>query len=208
MITSDWHRPVAAVLDAFGLDDVTLVGLSLGGTLVIRAAALEPRVRRVIAWDILPDFYECTTLPLPASLRSLADNATNADTQSKLDLAVRDAQVKSPVLDWAIKQALHVLGCQSPHEVFARVRDFHTRDVSGRVRQDVLLLAGAQDHYVPLEQAFEQARLLTAARSMTLRIFTKDEYAQEHCQSGNMPLAIGVIEDWAEERAPPLRPVG
>ena len=207
-ITPDWRRPVAAVLDAFGLDDVTLVGLSLGGNLVIRAAAFEPRVRRVIAWDILPDFYECTTLPLPPSLRSLADNATNADTQSNLDLAVRDAQVKSPELDWAMKQALHVLGCQSPHEVFARARDFHTRDVSGRVRQDVLLLAGAQDHYVPLEQAFEQARLLSAARSITLRIFTKDEYAQEHCQSGNMPLAIGVIEDWAEERARPLRPVG
>jgi hypothetical protein len=27
----DWHRPVAAVLDAFNLQDVTLIGISLGG---------------------------------------------------------------------------------------------------------------------------------------------------------------------------------
>jgi len=33
-LTADWHRPVAAVLDYFGLDDVTLLGFSLGGCLV------------------------------------------------------------------------------------------------------------------------------------------------------------------------------
>jgi alpha-beta hydrolase superfamily lysophospholipase len=48
-LTRDWHRPVAAVLDAFRLDDVTLVGISLGGCLAVRAAAFEPRVRRVAA---------------------------------------------------------------------------------------------------------------------------------------------------------------
>jgi pimeloyl-ACP methyl ester carboxylesterase len=208
VLTSDWHGPVAAVLDAFDLDDVTLLGISLGGCLVVRAAAFEPRVRRVIAWDILTDFYTCMTMMFPPSLRSLADNATNADAKSKLDLAIRDAATKSLVLDWAMKQALHVLGCQSPHEVFDRARDFHTRDVSKRVRQDVLLMAGAQDHYVPLEQAFEQARLLSAARSTTIRIFSKDEYAQMHCQLGNFPLAIRVMEDWVEERARPPLSVG
>jgi hypothetical protein len=69
-------------------------------------------------------------------------------------------------------------------------------------------MAGAQGHYVPLDQAFEQGRLLSAARSTTIRIFTKDEYAQMHCQLGNFPLAIGVMEDWAEARARPPHPVG
>jgi pimeloyl-ACP methyl ester carboxylesterase len=52
----DWHRPVTAVLDAFNFEDVTLVGISLGGCLAIRAAAFEPRVRRVVAFDVLSDF--------------------------------------------------------------------------------------------------------------------------------------------------------
>jgi len=205
VLTPDWHRPVAAVLDAFDLDDVTLLGISLGGCLVLRAAAFEPRVRRVIAWDIMTDFYTCMTLTLPPSLRGLADGATNAEAKKRLDLAVQDAVTKSPLLDWAVNQAMHVLGCKKPNEVFTRARDFHTHDVSERVRQDVLLMAGAQDHYVPLEQAFEQARLLSAARSTTVRIFTREEYAQMHCQLGNFPLAIGVMQAWAEERARPPR---
>jgi pimeloyl-ACP methyl ester carboxylesterase len=49
---------VAAVLDAFRLGDVTLVGISRGGCLAIRAAAFEPRVRRVVAFDVLSDFFE------------------------------------------------------------------------------------------------------------------------------------------------------
>ena len=42
-----WETPMGAVLDHSGLDDVTLVGLSLGGWLALRAAAFEKRIRRV-----------------------------------------------------------------------------------------------------------------------------------------------------------------
>ncbi|MBK5267204.1 MAG: alpha/beta hydrolase, partial [Acidimicrobiia bacterium] len=42
-MTHEWHRPVKAVLDYFQLSRVTLIGLSLGGGLVLRAAAFEPR---------------------------------------------------------------------------------------------------------------------------------------------------------------------
>ena len=52
-LTPDWHKPVKAVLDYFKLDDVTLIGISMGGFMVLEAAAFEPRVRRAIAWDIL-----------------------------------------------------------------------------------------------------------------------------------------------------------
>jgi alpha-beta hydrolase superfamily lysophospholipase len=39
-MTAEWHKPVGAVLDHFGVDDVTLMGFSLGGCLVMRAAAI------------------------------------------------------------------------------------------------------------------------------------------------------------------------
>ena len=43
---------MAAVLDHFGLADVTLIGLSLGGYLAPRAAAFEERIKRVVAHDV------------------------------------------------------------------------------------------------------------------------------------------------------------
>jgi hypothetical protein len=69
--------------------------------------------------------------------------------------------------------------------------------VSERVQQDVLLLAGARDHYVPLPQLWDQIRLLSNARSIAARVFTAQEQAQAHCQVGNLPLAIDTISDWA-----------
>ena len=44
--TPEWEKPVGAVLDFYGAEDVTIVGVSLGGELAMRAAAMEPRIRR------------------------------------------------------------------------------------------------------------------------------------------------------------------
>ena len=193
----DWHRPVAAVLDAFDLDDVTLVGISLGGCLAIRAAALEPRVHRVVAFDVLSDFFGCMAAlhPGPAIPVMRALLAIGAD--ALVDRGLQGLARRRPVVKWATSQALHVFGCDRPSEALRAAQTFHTRDISGRVEQDVLLLAGANDHYVPLRQLWEQARALSAARSITARVFTAREQAQAHCQIGNLPLAINTISDWA-----------
>ena len=56
--THEWERPVKAVLDYFQLDDVTIVGASLGGMLAPRAAAFEKRIKRVIAWSVFLNFRD------------------------------------------------------------------------------------------------------------------------------------------------------
>src|SRR5574338_69590 len=67
--TADWHRPLGAVLDALGLEDVTLLGISLGGCLALRAAAREPRVARVVALDVMWDLLEVALASRPAPVR-------------------------------------------------------------------------------------------------------------------------------------------
>jgi hypothetical protein len=108
---------------------------------------------------------------------------------------------QSPALEWGIAQACHVFGCEMPAAAFRAAQTFHTRDASERVRQDVPLLAGARDHYVPLSQLWDQIRLLSNARSIAVRVFTAQEQAQAHCQVGNLPVAIGTISDWAHKTA-------
>jgi hypothetical protein len=93
---------------------------------------------------------------------------------------------------------MHVFGCATPFDALDATRAFRTGDISGSVNQDVLLLAGTDDNYVPLAQLSDQARLLTAARSITCRLFTRAEDAQAHCQVGNLPLAIAVMTAWLE----------
>ena len=61
-------------------------------------------------------------------------------------------------------------------------------------------MAGSEDHYVPLEQLPAQLKALTAARSVTARVFTREEQAQNHCQVGSFGLSLRVIIDWISER--------
>jgi hypothetical protein len=67
-----------------------------------------------------------------------------------------------------------------------------------RVQQDVLVLASREDHFIPFRLHEAGLQRLTAARSLTSRVFTRQEHAQNHCQIGNMGLALDVMKEWIE----------
>lgn len=43
-------------------------------------------------------------------------------------------------------------------------------------------------------------KALVNARSVTGRLFTKEEHADHHCQIGNMGLLFKTVADWIEEK--------
>jgi pimeloyl-ACP methyl ester carboxylesterase len=192
----EWEQPVGAVLDHYGLDNVAAVGISLGGGLVIRAAAFEPRISQVVAFDILDDFFEAiarqigrgTRIPLRALVTARASRIVNG-------IADR-AVARKPVSQWGLQQGMHVTGTATPYDFLRSTTAMSTRSISHRVHADVLLLAGADDHYVPLSQLGRQAGNLTNARSVTTRIFTAAEQASNHCQLGNIGAASRLINSW------------
>ena len=196
-MTAEWHRPVGAVLDYFGVDDVTLMGFSLGGCLVMRAAAFEPRVSRVIADDILTNFTECFAYRLAAPQKALIGNARRLPA-AVVNASINQARNRNMFADWGIGNAEWVLGVGTPAKALAAVSAMRTDDVSPRITQDVLLMAGAEDHYVPLGHLGAQIQTLANARSVTARVFTRAESARNHCQIGNLGLALRVILGWLE----------
>ena len=199
-LTPEWERPVKAVLDHFQLDDVTLVGYSLGGCLALRAAAREPRVQRVVADDIFTDMVDVALRQVPRIPRAtLAGLLTLAAARLVNDVVER-AMRRSLVIEWGVRQGMHVTGTSTPHQYFREAKRYRTADISPLVEQDVLLLAGVEDHYVPLHQFHDQIRWLTAARSLTARLFTRQEQAQNHVHVGNVGLSLQVIADWITER--------
>ena len=99
---------------------------------------------------------------------------------------------------WGIQQGMHVMGAASPSEYFFKLKAYNNREVSTRVTQETLIMAGAEDHFVPLEQLFDQLPLLVNARSVTAQIFTRADQAQSHCQVGNLGLALTQIVGWVD----------
>jgi pimeloyl-ACP methyl ester carboxylesterase len=205
-MTPEWEKPVKAVLDFFHLDAVTLMGFSLGGGLVIRAAAFEPRVRRVIAYDICTDGLESALLPFPPPIRQKLIDWLDAGTETAFNNFFAEAMAKNLLLDWMTQLGMHNTGLPTPYAVMQHYRQYVTADVSHLLAQDVLLLAGSEDHYIPVHQLPDQIATLTHVRSLTARLFTRAEQAQNHVQVGNMGLAFRVMIDWMESLGTIERP--
>ena len=151
-MTAEWHKPVAAVLDHFEVEGVALVGLSLGGCLALRAAALEPRVAHVVAYDVLTNFFDATLRQTRPQTRGSLRLLLRLRAARIVNWIVERVARNSPVIDWGMQQGMHVTGTKSAFGFLQRTRQFQTADVSASIGQDILMMAGNEDHYVPIEQ--------------------------------------------------------
>ncbi|MAG30231.1 MAG: hypothetical protein CL908_04960 [Deltaproteobacteria bacterium] len=194
----DWEKPVGAVLDHFAVDDCTLIGMSLGGYLAPRASAFEPRIQRVVAWGAMYDFLECFARGI-GRLKSAALMALiRAGARAQVNAAITRVARSNPVGKWAVGHGMHVSGASDPFDFFKWARRMNLRRVSDRVKQDVLIVMGTEDHLVPFEQVHEQAKALCNARSVTVRIASAQEQGAQHCQIGNPQLVVDEILRWLE----------
>jgi pimeloyl-ACP methyl ester carboxylesterase len=193
---AEWERPVAAVLDHYRLDDVTVVGESLGGGLAIRATAFEPRISRVVSMDILDDEFEVIARQIGRGVTPVLRVLLALRAKGIVNAVARRAIARKPVAAWGLQQGMHITGTSTAYDFLRSTTGFNTRRVSQLVTADVLLLAGADDHYVPLKQLRRQAANLVRARSVTTRTFTAAEQAGNHCQVGNIGAAVRVIQGW------------
>ncbi|MFW2488756.1 alpha/beta hydrolase [Clostridium chromiireducens] len=198
-MTHEWEKPVKTILDFFQLDNVTLLGLSLGGYFVLRAAAFENRVKRVIADDICADFYQLVLRQIPLNLKEKINALIIDQNSQELNALLEGLAKESLMLEWALNQGMHTTGSQTSYDFLSKTKLYNTTEISEKVEQDVLLLAAQEDHYIPLNQFFEQGISLKNVRSLTMRMFTKKENAQNHCHLGNIGLSIEVILNWLEE---------
>jgi pimeloyl-ACP methyl ester carboxylesterase len=201
-MSPEWDQPVKAVLDYFRLDAVALMGFSLGGGLAIRAAAFEPRVRRVIAYDIMTDGLECFLRPLPPPAQKELLGWLDTGNEGAVDKFFADAMAKSLLLEWMVKLAIHNTGAKTTYEMLKHYQKYETGSISSHLTQDVLLMAGAEDHYIPLHQLPDQIATLTHVRSLTARLFTRADQAQNHVQVGNMGLAFRIMIEWMSGLGP------
>jgi pimeloyl-ACP methyl ester carboxylesterase len=200
-MTHEWEKPVTAVLDYIGAENVTLLGISLGGYLAIRAASLEKRIQRVIADDVMLDFFACVTSRRGKIAAYVIKSLIKLRLAFALNAVARLLMKRDLYSQWGISQGMHVMGCKTPYEFFFKLKQYNGYAASSQITGDVLIMAGTEDHFVPMEQFYKQLKLLTGAKSVTGRIFTGREQAQSHCQIGNLGLAAEYMLGWIEEHS-------
>jgi pimeloyl-ACP methyl ester carboxylesterase len=148
--TPEWEKPTSAVLDEFlrahaRPKQIVLIGMSMGGYFAPRAAAFENRIDGVIAWDTLFDFGDAA--------------------QSIFKLAATPAGSKIPDIIWAYNNARWTTGMSGVEETMKAFAPYTLASVAGRIRQDVLIMAGEVDHFVPIHQTADFEKSLVTPRA-------------------------------------------
>ena len=64
----------------------------------------------------------------------------------------------------------------------------------------MLILAGTEDHFIPVAQAADFARALTAARSVRTMVYDRASGGTDHCQMGAQSLWQADLFDWLAAR--------
>jgi pimeloyl-ACP methyl ester carboxylesterase len=194
-MTPEWEKPTSAVLDTFLAAHVkpshtVIIGVSMGGYFAPRAAAFEPRIDGVIAFDEFFDSGAVASRHVPGFAFALHRHHFDGVLNFLAGLN------KNPGSKWAQQNGMWVLGQTDPMAVLEAFKPYNLAPVAGQIRGDVLILAGGEDHFVPIEQveAFKQS--LTHARSVTAVVYDRASGGAEHCQVGAPSLWQATVFDW------------
>jgi len=180
----EWEKPLGAVLNTYLARyakprRIVLIGVSMGGYLAPRAAAFEDRVDGVIAFDALFDLREC------------------------IERIIKSIPYNHPYYRWSVAYSEWVFGVREKEELLETIGAYNLKEVAQRITCDVLILAGENDFFTPLNQAEDLKRSLTNARSITTRIYTSETGGDRHCQVGYRGLCYGDLFDWIAEKFSP-----
>jgi esterase/lipase len=191
-----WELPARAMLDYFNLHDVSWLGISMGGWFCFRAAAFEPRIKRVIALSIAFDYMKFPSLPIQWLVKLMLRS------RKFMDYSARKKMEKDKMHAWSINNSMYITKADTPMKAMDVVLQLNEDNLhSDMVTQDVLILTGKEDHFIPFKMHDMQLKALTGARSVTGMVFTGEDHAQNHCMIGNIGLAVDVITKWIESKS-------
>lgn len=192
----EWEKPAKAVLNYFKLNDVTWLGISMGGWFCFRAAAFEPRIKRVIASSVAYDYIKTMNIVFQKLHILFARYLKNMSNKMILNAIKKGSGMQA----WQSFQMMSITKKEIPMDAFEEMvfkineENLH----SELVKQDVLILTGRNDHFIPFKAHKMQVRALINAKSVTAKVFLKETHANNHCQIGNTGLMLDSIVKWIE----------
>jgi alpha-beta hydrolase superfamily lysophospholipase len=199
VFTPEWEKPNGAVLDTFLKDHpkpakIVLMGASLGGYLAPRAAAFDKRIDGVVSYDEFFDGGATSSRNVPKFAFWLKDHGYEGVLNFLAGLN------SDPGKKWAEANGMWVFGVKDPFALLDAFKAYTLAPVASRIDIDVLIFAGVDDHFVPLDQVEEYKKSLVNARSVTTFVFDRASGGGEHCQLGEPSLWHAALFDWLSSK--------
>ncbi|MDD2993321.1 MAG: alpha/beta hydrolase [Pygmaiobacter sp.] len=194
----DFEKPTTAVIDFFKLNRCAMIGISWGGYFALRSAAFEKRIVAAVAYDVMDNGLEVMTNVFPAPICQLLRFAYRHQKENIVNFVANRIRKKSVLADWALTQGMYITGTNTPYAFYQNLSKHSLEPITAQLTQDVLLLAGEKDHYIPTNQFYRLRESIHCAKSRTSYMFTKAQGGEQHCQIGNHMIAIHTILDWLD----------
>lgn len=191
-----WEKPVKAVLDYLGIDDVTIIGISLGGYLAPRAAAFDKRIKKVVAWSVFPCFLDVIMGQLNKKTQRLFKIAMKLHLKPVINKAFKKRAKKDPIIDWGLKHGCYAYEANCAYEYALKLKQYDILPIADKIDQDMLIVGASNDHFIDYHLINKEIDMLTNTKSLTFRLFTEKEEADNHCNVGNGKIVLDFITDW------------
>ena len=194
--THEWEKPVKAILDYFHLEDVTIIGISLGGYLAPRAAAFDRRISKVVAWSVFSCFQDVIVGMQKPVIQKLFYFLMKLHARPLINFVFNMKAKKEPVIDWGLKHGCYAYEAKDAYGYTQKLKLYDLEPVADQITQDILIIGASQDHFIDYRLIGREINMLTNVRSLTFRLFTDKEEAQNHCNVGNGKIVLDTICAW------------
>lgn len=198
--THKWEGIIEEIHNKFNINDSTIIGLSLGAMLAPRAAAFEKRIKRVVAVGLMPNFYDILISSRKKSIQNILKYLFKYKRKRIINCLMNNMMKNDMLAEWGIRHGMEIFDSKTPFEFLTKAMDYNVHDIGMKVQQDVLIVAGDKDHFIPLDFYKPMIDSFSNANSMTYRRFSNHEFAENHCQVGNFKLLLDIIDSWLSER--------
>jgi pimeloyl-ACP methyl ester carboxylesterase len=195
----DWEKVVTPVIDyaltrdqEIDRNQIALMGISMGGYLAARAAAFEHRISACILYNGVYDGYDAFASGFSQSLRVAVENG-NIDVVNTVVGILSDLDAN---MRFNLKHGMWTTGTNSPFELIQGSKQYCVKDIAQKIECPTLVLEAEKDDSFP-GQPKKVYDALTCPKKY--KLFTTEEGAEEHCQSGAPAISNQHIFDWLDE---------
>ena len=173
----DYEVPVGAAIDYLqsrgdvDRDRIGIIGSSLGGYYVARAAAFEPRLRAVVAWGANYDYH--------------------AVWHRRLTIG---GAVAAPMF-----QLMYITGTDTMDAAMKHIEKFQVEPIGQLISCPFLIAHGKDDQQISIDDAKKMFGVI-ASKDKELKIFTGEDGGAAHCQFDNHFPALLYVSDWLAKK--------
>ena len=188
----DWEAVVTPAVD-YALtrsdvdgDNLSLMGMSMGGYLAARAVAFEHRFRAAVFFDGVYDMHQALRNLLPKTAVAALDKG---DT-SNFENIIQEGMRHNTGLRWAITQGLWSFGVSSVADFLTELKPLTLNGIAEQIKCPCLVLEAEADIFF-VNQPQQVYDALQAPKKLFK--FTSEDGAENHCQSGALAYLHEVV---------------